>query len=99
MKRTKRLSIEIRHREVTFTVEGSAFHVQDRERNTPNPPTVCPTCGSPWIAIVARVDGDAPSNTDRIHHALEQSGVHLQVSPAGQLQICRWSFEELKEKL
>jgi len=99
MKRTKRLSIEFRHREVTITVEGSALHVQNSEPEAADAPMACPTCGSPWITIIARVDGDAPENTDRIHRALEQSGLHLQVSPAGQLQICRRSFEEVKEKL
>jgi len=99
MKRTKRLSIEFQHREVTITVTGLALHVRDSEPDTPKPPAVCPTCGGPWITIVAQMDGDAPANTDRIHRALQQSGLHLQVSPAGQLQICRRSFEEIKEKL
>jgi hypothetical protein len=99
MKRTKRLLIELQHREVSITVTGPALHVQDSEPGTPNPPTVCPACGSPWITIVAQVDGDARANTDRIHRALEQFGLHLQVSPAGQLRICQKSFEELKEKL
>jgi hypothetical protein len=98
MKRTKRLSIEFRHREVTISVAGSALQVQDGEPDAANTPTVCPTCGSPWITIAARVDGDAPVNTDRIHHALQQSGLHVQVTPAGQLRICQRSFEELKEK-
>jgi hypothetical protein len=99
MKRTKRLSIELQHREVTITVTGSALHVRDSEPDSSKTPTVCPTCGSPWITIVAQVDGDAPASTDRIRRALEQFGLHLQVSPAGQPQICRRSFEEIKEKL
>jgi hypothetical protein len=99
MKRTKRLSIEFRHREVTITVTGSTLQVQDSEPDAANTPTVCPTCGSPWITIVARVDGEVSANTDRIHRALQQSGLHLQVSPAGQLQICRRSFEEVKDIL
>jgi len=99
MKRTKRLSIEFQHREVTIAVMGSTLHVQDSERDAAvDTPTVCPTCGSPWITIVARVDEEGPTNIDRIHRALEQSGLHLQVSPAGQLRICQRSFEELKEK-
>ena len=98
MKRTKRLSIEFQHREVTITVTGSALQARDGEPDTANPPAVCPACGSSWITIVARVDGDAPANADRIHRALQQSGLHVQVSPAGQLRICQRSFEELKEK-
>jgi hypothetical protein len=46
---------------------------------------------------VARVAGDAPANTDRIYHALQQSGLHLQVSSAGELRICHKSFEAIKE--
>jgi len=98
MKITKRLSIEFQHREVTILVAGSTLQVQEHEPGAGKTPAVCPTCGSSWITIVARVDGDAPANTDRIHLALEQSGLHLQVSPIGQLRICQRSFEELKEK-
>ncbi len=99
MKRTTRISIEFQHREVTISVAGSTLHVQDGEPGSPNTPTVCPTCGSPWITIVAQVDGEVPDNSDRIRRALQQSGLHLQVSPAGQLRICQRSFEELKENL
>ena len=99
MKTTKRLSIEFRHREVTIAVQGSTPHVEDSEPDAADPSTACPTCGSSWITVVARVDGDAPFHADRIHRVLEQTGLHLQVSPAGQLQICRRSFKEIKEKL
>jgi len=98
MKRTKRLSIEFRHREVTISVAGSALQVQECEPDAANIPTACPTCGSPWITIAARGDGDVPTSVDRIHHALQQSGLHVQVTPAGQFLICQRSFEELKEK-
>ena len=98
MKRTKRLSIEVRHREVTITVQGSTLHVQDSEPDAASAPAACPTCGSPWIARVAPADGDAPTSIDSIHRALQQSGLHVQVSLAGELRICQRSFEELKEK-
>ena len=98
MKRTKRLSIEFRHREVTITVQGSTLHVQDSEPDAASAPATCPTCGSPWITRVAPADGDAPTSIDSIHRALQQSGLHVQVTPAGQFLICQRSFEELKEK-
>jgi hypothetical protein len=99
MKRMTRLSIDFQHREVTITFAGSTLHVQNGEPDAANTPRVCPTCGSPWVTVAARVDGNIPTSVDRIHHALLQSGLHLQVLPAGQLQICRRSFEEIKEKL
>jgi hypothetical protein len=98
MKKTKRLSIEFRHREVTITVEGSTLHVQDSEPDAADAPAACPRCGSPWIAIVASAGGEVPAGVDRLLRVLQQSGLHMQVSPAGQLRICQRSFEEIKEK-
>jgi hypothetical protein len=98
MKKTKRLSIEFRHREVTITVEGSTLHVQDSEPDAASAPAACPACGSPWITAFTRAAGDVPAGVDQIHRALRQSGMHAQVSPAGLLRICQRSFEELKEK-
>jgi hypothetical protein len=98
MKRTKRLLIEFRHREVTITVEGSTLHVQDSEPDAASAPAACPACGSPWITAFTRAAGDVPAGVDQIHRALRQSGMHAQVSPAGLLRICQRSFEELKEK-
>ncbi len=99
MKVTKRLSIEFQHREVTISVAGATLHVQDSESDALHSPAFCPTCGGPWITILARMEGEAPANTDRIRHALQQSGLHLQVSPLGQLRICQRSFEQFKETL
>jgi hypothetical protein len=99
MKKTKRLSIEYRHREVTVTVASSTLRVEDIAPDAANAPEVCPACGSPWITLVAPLGGDVSASDDRIRRALQQSGLHLQVSPAGQLRICKRSFEELKEKL
>ena len=99
MKRTKRLSIEFRHREVTIAVQGPMLYVQASELDVANASAVCPRCGSPWIIRVSPADGDAPAGVDRIRRALQQSGLHVQVTPAGQLRICQRSFEELKEKL
>jgi hypothetical protein len=99
MKTTKRLSIELQHREVTISVAGSPLHVQDGEPDAVNTTTVCPTCGSPWVTLVAPMGGAGSASIDHIRIALKQTRLHLQVSPAGQLQICRRSFEEIKEKL
>lgn len=95
MKRTQRLSIEIQHREVTISEVGPVLSVPNTEPVPAESVTACPVCGGRWITIVARVVGDASASTERICHALQQSGLHLQVSPAGQLQICQRSFEEI----
>ena len=99
MKKTTRLSIEFRHREVAITVEGSTLHVQESGPVVADPSTVCPTCGSCWVEIAARADGTDPTSVDRVRYALQQFGSHMQISPAGQLRICTRSLEELKEEL
>jgi hypothetical protein len=98
MRKIKRVSIELRHREVTIAVGGATLHVQKSEPDATNAPAFCPTCGGPWITLDARVEGETALNPDLVHSALEQSGLHLQISPAGQLRICQRSFEEIKEK-
>ena len=99
MKKVKRLSIELRHREVTITVEGPTLHVQDAEPDAANAVTACPACGSAWITVVAPTGGGVPAGVDSIRRALEQSGLHVQVTPTGQLRICAQSFDALQETL
>ena len=105
MKRTRRALIEFLHREVTITVEGSTLPVQDTgpyqdgQPDTASAPAICPECGSPWLTLVESTSGDASGGVDSFRSVLQQSGLHLQVSPAGQFQICQRSFEERKEKL
>lgn len=98
MKRTKRISIEFQHREVTIAVAGSTLHVPDCEPDAASTAALCSICNSPWITIVAQTQGDGPSGVDHILPVLQQSGLHAQVSPAGQLRICQRSFVQLKEK-
>ena len=99
MKMKRRISIEYRRREVAITVEGSALHVQDSEPDVADLPVSCPTCGSSWITRVAPGDEEGSASLDRVRRTLQQSGLHVQVTPTGQLRICQRSFEELKEKL
>jgi hypothetical protein len=99
MKKTKRLLIEHWHRELTITIEGPAPPVQDSEWDSANATMACSVCGSRWInLIVTPGSGDVPESVECIRRTLEQSGLHLQVSAAGQLRICQRSLEGLKEK-
>ena len=99
MKITKRLSIEFQHREITIAVSNATLHARDDEPGAGNVPVICPACGSPWITVAVDAGEDAAASASSIHRALQQCGLHLHVSAAGQLRICRRSFEEIKEKL
>jgi hypothetical protein len=97
MRRTKRISIEFQHREVTITVDASTVKARGRDSEAPNDKEVCPDCGSPWITIVEPPDNSLAAGVDRMCDALRASGLHLQVSRSGQIRICKKSFEEIKE--
>ena len=99
MKRMKRLAIEFWHSEVVITVPGSSgFRQEAAAQETGGPEAVCDICGSRWISVAISGTEEAHTGADNIHRALEQAGVHLQVSASGQLKICRKSLEDLKEK-
>lgn len=99
MKRTKRISIEFLHREITIAVSNSKLDPRDDKSETGNAPPACSTCGSPWMTIVELEGGNTAPSVTTIHRALRQYGLHLHVSADGQLSICRRSFEQIKEKL
>ena len=80
-------------------VQGSPAAVHVRSQATQDTTGLCHTCNSPWVNVAAWIDGDPAASVDRIRYALEQIGLHLQVSPADQLQICQRSFQHLKENL
>jgi hypothetical protein len=100
MKRTRRLVIEFLHREVTITmpiaISEATGNSQEDEPEDENVPSVCPVCSSPWITVAALAGGDVSVKADRILDALQQSGLHAQVTAAGLLSICRKSFEEFQ---
>jgi hypothetical protein len=98
MKRTKRISIEFQHREVKIVVSNSTANRQADESEAASAPAVCPVCGSPWMTLVACADGDVAASANSIHRALEQYGLHLHLTAAGQLSICRKSLEAAKER-
>lgn len=105
MKRTRSVSIEIEHRKLTFsltrtvppeTASGPGTEGGGAALGPISDPPVCPDCGAPWITITAQAGEVGASGTNPIYRALQQRGLHLHVSPAGQLRICNRSFEEIR---
>jgi hypothetical protein len=100
MKRTKRLAIEVLQREVGMTVTVTAgWPQEDVQRKRASLEAVSDVCGSPWITVALQGTEEAVAGAENIHRALEQAGVHLQVSATGQLKICRKSLEDTREKV
>jgi len=101
MKRTRRISIEIEQRKLTFSLTRAATpepaSCTAREGNCAEPEStlctsVCSNCGAPWIEVMG-LDG---ADTDAIYRALLQHGLHLHASAAGPLRICSKSLEEIR---
>lgn len=105
MKRTRRVSIEIEQRNVTFsfthtappeTASGAGTEGSVTALEPALHPPVCPDCGAPWITVTAQGGEVGASGPNAIYRALKQHGLHLHVSPTGQLRICSKSFEEIR---
>ena len=98
MKTKKRLSINFSHREVALSINTSMLSVLNGEPEAADTVTTCHSCDCPWIDIAAAADRDIVAIVDHLRYAFQQVGLHLQISPAGQLQICQNSFQVLKEQ-
>jgi hypothetical protein len=105
MKRTRRVSIEIEQRKLTFSFTrttapdpgpGIVTEGSGTELESASHPPVCPNCGAPWITVTAHAADVGIAGANAIYRALQQHGLHLHVSPAGKLRICSKSFEETR---
>lgn len=103
MKRTRRVSIEIEQRKLTFSFtrtaasdpgSGTVTEGSGATLESASHPPVCPNCGASWITMTAHAADVAIAGANTIYRALQQRGLHLDVSPAGKLRICSKSFEE-----
>ncbi len=104
MKRTHRVSIEIEQSKLTFSLAHAAPPVTASESGTEGGnalklasyPPACQDCGAPWITMTAQAGEAGLPGENGIYLALQQRGLHLHVSPTGQLLICSKSFEEIR---
>jgi hypothetical protein len=102
MKRTTQISILVEHRTVALSFIGAVdpgphpiaraapgHAAQEPANITP----VCPDCGAAWIVVTAlEAEIEAPG-MDALYRALQQHGLHLGISSAGQLSICSKSLQ------
>jgi hypothetical protein len=105
MKRTRRVSIEIEHRRLTFSLTRTAGQDaqspaapenNNTELEVSSLPPVCPDCGAPWLTVTASTTDADVSSANAMYRALQQHGLHLHAAPAGQIRICAKSFEEIR---
>lgn len=102
MKRTRRVSLEIEHREISI-------FLRVRESNATGQPTVppdsapipanCPMCGAPWVFVTPKAGHPQGSPIEQVSSVFEQLGLHPPLFAGGMFLICRQSFDQMREKL
>ena len=88
--------MEIEYRSISI-VQSESRHTGNSEIHVPNMPLVCAVCGSPWVLVRPEADAGFDSRTQRVLDALMKRGLHTYLSIAGQLWVCRQSFQHLSE--
>jgi hypothetical protein len=101
MKRTRRLSIEIEHREISIFLNLNESRADVR---APAPldsgpiPAACPICGAPWVFVTPKEGGSQGSHLEQVSSVFQQYGLHPPLFAGGMFLICRQSFDQLKER-
>ena len=102
MKRTRRVSVEIEHREISISLTLIEPRADSRAHMLPDSGPVaaaCPICGAPWVFVTPQ-GGDSPGSLiEPVASVLRQLGLHPPIFAGGMFLICRQSFDQLREKL
>jgi hypothetical protein len=90
MKRTRRVSVTIEHREISISHTFRDSRGADADPGPaalPTPP-VCGICGAPWILVDLKASGVPGANTQQILAELLERGLHPPVHSGGRLWMC-----------
>jgi hypothetical protein len=102
MKRTRRVSIEIEHREITVSLtinEAQTHATRGTAPDQPPPLGNCTICGAP-LALVIRQAGDLDVvYAEKLLAAFLYSGLHPPIYSGGDLYVCSQSFRHLNHTL
>jgi hypothetical protein len=104
MKRTRRVSVEIEHREISisFTLIEPRADSQTTLLPDSGPiPAACSICGAPWVFVTPKAAGSGSqgSHIGQVSSVFVQLGLHPPIFAGGMFLICRQSFDQLREKL
>jgi len=102
MKRTRRVSIEIEHREISVSLtinEAQTDATRGTAPDQPKPLGNCSICGSP-LALVIRQAGDLDGvHAEQLLAAFLYSGLHPPINSGGDVYVCSQSFRHLNHTL
>ncbi len=102
MKRTRRVSIELEHREISIFLtlnESRADARTTAPRDCGPIPAACPICGAPLVFFTPKEGGSQGSHLEQVSTVLPQLGLHPPLFAGGMFLICRQSFDQLTARL
>src|ERR1700722_13306065 len=103
MKRTRRVSVEIEHREISIFLRVSESTATGRPDVPPDStpiPATCPICGAAWVFVSPKAAaGSQGSPIEQVSSVFEQLGLHPPLFAGGMFLICGHSFDQMREKL
>ncbi len=102
MKRTRRVSIEIQHREisVSLTINDAQTHAaRGTAPDQPVPLGACSICGAPLALVIRQAGGLDVVYAEQLLAAFLQNGLHPPIYSGGDLYVCSQSFRHLNHTL
>ena len=107
MKRMRRLTLHIEHRQITLAVTPTprantrpSAEENNRSHGSSSPvPPGCPMCGGSWDFVIAQPSDQTPASAQALQSMLRNAGIHLHLSEDGELRICGQSFQLFKETI
>jgi hypothetical protein len=92
MKRTRRVSIEFKHREVTIFVRTAIGNADEGEPVDEPAPVSCPTCGAAQFLKFEHALARRPQRRAALSLAMAKGEVHVALR-GNELWLCQRSFE------
>ncbi len=102
MKRIRRVSLTIEHREISLSHDVREFRSADSNSVPADAlptPSVCAVCGAPWILVDIQGTDVAGSSTEQIFAELLERGLHPFVNSGGRLWMCGQSLQHVRDSL
>jgi len=93
-KRIRRLIVEVERRRVEWSASRSAPPPGAAGEQPAEP---CQQCGATWLLLNHSALPEGKTSPPDLRALLASLRLHVQGTPAGNLWICRNSFEQLKE--
>jgi hypothetical protein len=98
MKRTRRVSIEIEHREISVSLtinEAQTHATRGTAPDNPKPLGTCSICGAPLALVIHKAGGLDGVHAEQLLAAFHYSGLHPPIYSGGVLYVCSQSFRHL----